>query len=168
VSTARRITKNFTSLLLSNVLSQVLILWAVVQLARVLGPEHFGKYIFAQVIALYFLYLADFGLQTLGTREVARQRETGSAPLIGRILLVRLGLAAAVYLLLLSAVWTVPMTEEVRELISLFGLIVFPAALLLEWVFQGMEEMEYVGIGRIARGFVYALLISAVRPEFYL
>jgi O-antigen/teichoic acid export membrane protein len=48
---------------------------------------------------------------------------------------------------------------EIKYLIILYGLGVIPAALLLDWVFQGVEKMEYIGLGRILVAAVYAGLV---------
>ncbi len=44
-------------------------------LARVLGPEGFGKLALAQALALYLYAFLEYGYQFTATREVARNRE---------------------------------------------------------------------------------------------
>jgi O-antigen/teichoic acid export membrane protein len=155
---SKQITKNFLSLFLSNVIGQLFILWAFVHIATLFGPEGFGKFSFAQVVGLYFLYLADFGLQTLGTRTVA-QEKGDIATHVQDITILRILLAVGSFLLLLVFVLVLPKSEDVKYLIILFGLALFPSALLFEWVFQGIEQMEYVGLGRILKGAVFAGLL---------
>ena len=75
MSTTRRILKNFVSLSFSQIVTKALGLVSVAYLARVLGAEGFGKIGFAQAILAYFMLLVNLGLSTLGTREVARNRE---------------------------------------------------------------------------------------------
>lgn len=155
---SKQLTKNFLSLFLSNVIGQVFILLAFVRIASVFGPDGFGKFSFAQVVGLYFLYLADFGLQTLGTRSVA-QAKGEIANHVRRITLLRVLLAVGCFLLLVVFALVFSKSHEVEMLILVFGLALFPSALLFEWVFQGVEQMEYVGIGRVLKGLIFAGLV---------
>ena len=165
---SRQITKNFLSLFLSNVIGQLFILLAFVHIASLFGPEGFGKFAFAQVVGLYFLYVADFGLQTLGTRSIAQDRKD-LARHVWEITVLRMLLAIASFLLLLAFVFVLPKSEDVKILIIVFGLALFPSAVLFEWVFQGVEQMEYVGLGRILKGVVFAgLLFLLVRTRDHL
>ena len=155
---SKKITKNFFSLFLSNVIGQAFILLAFVRIASLFGPEGFGKFAFAQVVGLYFLYLADFGLQTLGTRTVAQARGDISAH-VRNITFLRVLLAFGSFILLLIFALVLRKSPDVQLLIIVFGIALFPSAVLLEWVFQGIEEMEYVGLGRVLKGIVFAGLV---------
>lgn len=163
---AKKVARNFVSLFVSNVIGQLFTFWAVVHIARVFGPEGFGKFSFAQVIALYFLYLADFGLQTLGTRSIAQGR-TEIHKHLWSITALRFLLGVACFVLLIGVAAILPKPSDVRSLVVVFGLAIIPTALTLEWVFQGIEEMEYVGLGRILKGASFAgLVVLFVRtPE---
>ncbi len=155
---SKQITRNFLSLFLSNIIGQLFTLWAFIHIAGVFGPEGFGKFSFAQVVALYFLYLADFGLQTLGTRTIAQDRGE-MARHVWQISVLRTILAVACFLLLLVFVAFLPESDEIRSTIIVFSLSFLPSALLLEWVFQGTEQMEYVALGRVLKGMIFAGLV---------
>jgi len=152
---SKQITRNFLSLFLSNVIGQLFTLWAFIRIASVFGPEGFGKFSFAQVVALYFLYLADFGLQTLGTRTIAQERGE-MRRYVWHITVLRIGLAVTCFVLLLIFVALLPESDETKQLLIVFGLAFLPSALLLEWVFQGIEQMEYVALGRVLKGMIFA------------
>jgi PST family polysaccharide transporter len=155
---SRQVTKNFLFLFLSNVIGQLFTLAGFIYLARIVGAEGFGKFSFAQVAALYFLYLADFGLQTLGTRAVAQKREAISK-YVSEVTVLRAVLAGGCFLLLVVSSFVFPPFREVRSLIIIFGFALFPSAVLFEWVFQGLEQMEYVALGRVLKGIVFAGLV---------
>lgn len=152
------ITRNFLSLFLSNVIGQLFTLWAFVQIARVFGPEGFGKFSFAQVVGLHFLFLADFGLQTLGTRTIAQEKGDITRH-VKNITQLRILLATGCFLLLVIFSLLLPKPGDVQFLIIIFGVALFPSAVLLEWVFLGIEKMEFVGLGRILKGIVFAGLV---------
>jgi O-antigen/teichoic acid export membrane protein len=155
---SKQIIRNFLSLFLSSVVGQLFTLWAFIQIARIFGPEGFGRFSFAQVFALYFLFLADFGLQTFGARAIAQGKKPVSR-LVWDITALRLIFASVCFILLLLVDLLLPEAEEVKLLILISGIALFPYALSLEWAFQGMEKMEYVGVGRVLKGLVFAGLV---------
>lgn len=158
---SKQITKNFLSLFLSNVLGQVFALWAIVRIARVFGPEGFGKFSFAQVVALYFLCCADFGLQTLGARTIAQEKGDISGH-VRDITFLRVILALLLFIVLVICALLLATDVEVRLLIIVSGLALFPSAILLEWVYQGLEQMQYVGLARVLKGLAFGVLVYFV------
>lgn len=153
MNTAQRIAKNTFSLLFSGIISQSLFFIAVVYLARVLGPGDFGKINFAMAIIAYFTLIANLGLPVLGTREIARERDK-IKDYLGSILTLRLCLALFGFGLLFLLTFFLNKPTEIKHLILLYGLGLVPSALLLDWAFQAVEKMEYVGLGRILSGVV--------------
>jgi O-antigen/teichoic acid export membrane protein len=134
--------------------AQLLGFLAIVYLARVLGPGDFGKLNFAIAIITYFILFANLGLPLLGTRQIARDRENIDNNL-ANILTMRLFLAALSFGLLFLMVFFLNKPLEIKYLIILYGLGIIPSALLLDWAFQGIEKMEYIGIGRILGSVIY-------------
>lgn len=158
---SKRIARNFFSLFLSNIIGQLFTLWAFVLIARVFGAEGFGKFSFAQVVSLHFLYLADFGLQTLGTRTLAQAKGEVTRH-VRDITLLRFLLAVVCFVLLAGFALALPKPGDVKVLVFIFGLGLFPFAVLFEWVFLGLEKMEIVGLGRVLKGMVFAGLVVAL------
>jgi len=154
MNTAQRIIKNTFSLLFAAIIAQFLGLIAIVYLARILGPEDFGKINFAIAIITYFTLIANLGLPLLGTREIAREREK-IADYLNNILTMRLCLAGLSFSLLLLMIYFLNKPVEIKYLIILYGLGLIPSALLLDWLFQGIERMEYIALGRILGGVIY-------------
>ena len=158
MNTAQRIIKNTVSLLTGSVIAGLLHFIVIVYLARVLGPGGFGEISFAMAIVIYFTLIADLGLPLLGTREVAREKDK-IKDYLGSILTLRLLLALIGFGLLVLMTFFLNKPVEIRYLIILYGLGLIPSALLLDWAFQGMEKMEYIGLGRILSGVVYLGLV---------
>lgn len=158
LSTARRIIKNTSSLLVAQGISYLLGFTVVVYLARVLGPGDFGKINFALAIIAYFTLITNMGLPLLGAREIAREREKVKE-YVSNILILRLCLALFGFGLLLFLVFLMDKPQDVKYLLMLYGFGLIPSALLLDWTFQGMEKMEYIGIGRIVSSVISAGLI---------
>jgi len=161
LSTGRRILKNFLSLSFAQIVTKALGLIVVAYLARVLGAEGFGKIGFAQAILAYFMLLANLGLSTFGTREVARNREEINR-YVNNILTIRLIASIGAFALLAVFVYFIPKPAEIKKLILLFGLTIFTFAFTIDWVFQGIERMEFIAISQIARQLVYVGLIFGI------
>ncbi|MEA2016492.1 MAG: flippase, partial [Actinomycetota bacterium] len=158
MSTVRRIAKNFLSLSGGRIGSQFVTFLTIVYLARVLGTVNFGKISFAQATATYFLLISDLGLSTLGIREVARHQDR-LTNYVNNILTLRLALTFFSFCLLLLFTVLINKSTEIKYLIIFYGLSLFPCALLMEWFFQGVEKMEFVGISKILNRSLYAVLV---------
>ncbi len=150
--------KNFVSLLVGQVISRIFTFFVVIYLARVLGAANFGKIGFAQTILAYFGVIANLGTMTIGTREIAQNRERINE-YVNTITSLRLMLATLSFLSLLIFVALIPKPTEIRHLIILYGLSLFPFSLLLEWLFQGIETMEFISLSRILSQFFYFALV---------
>lgn len=157
-STGKRIVKNFLSLTIATIVSRLIGFVIVAYLARTLSTAGFGQISFAQVIVGYSVLLTDFGLKTLGIREVSRHKEE-IKKYVSNILTLRIILAITSFFLLLAFIKLINRSTDHGILIALFGLSLFPSVLLLDWVFQGIERMEFVGIANIIQSMTYGGLV---------
>ena len=78
MSQARRIARNTSFLTISQIISFGVSAIYVILVARYLGPQGLGILNFAVALTAIFNVLTNFGLPTLITREVARDRSTAS------------------------------------------------------------------------------------------
>jgi O-antigen/teichoic acid export membrane protein len=136
----------------------------VIYLARILPVSGFGQIAFAQtIVTIYFFFITDFGLQTLGARNIARDRAKRNYYLIN-ILCLRSILAVISFGLLCVLALLIKKDELTKQLLLLYGLSIFTTAFLIEWVFQGLEEMKQVGVGKVLNKIIYfALILIFVR-----
>lgn len=149
----RRVLKNAGALTLARGVTMVLSLITFAYLARVLEPERFGILSIGLALVAYFGLPVDFGLNILGVREMARDRQR-SDELVAAIL----GLRA---LLVILAIGTYSVTVGFldkpiiyKAVLWVQGLALLGQAISLEWVYQGLEEMGVVAL----RNVVVALL----------
>ena len=154
MNTAQTIVKNTASLLVLGILGYFLVFLSEVYLARILGPEGFGKIKFAWSIVIYFTLIANLGLPVFGTREIARDRNK-IMEYFTRIISLRLCLAVLSFGLLAIITILLDKPSDIKYLLVLYGLMLVPVALLLDWVFQAMERMEFIGLGRMLMGASY-------------
>ncbi len=149
-STARRVAKNSFTAIVLNLMTKVLDMAFAMLMARLLGPEGVGRYYFAAVIFAWFDVFTSFGLQTLLTREVARDRAQGNRYLLNTTLLrVGLGLVGIPVLagFLVVFQWVSPnkLAPDTLAAIALLyvGLLPISLATGLTGLFYAYEKAEY-------------------------
>ncbi|MFN8487395.1 MAG: flippase [Caldilineaceae bacterium] len=137
---ARKVIKNFTSLVAGWFFIRLLSAGATMYIAKTLGPTDFGALAFGLSLALVFSVCANLGLDDFIIREVARQPNKTNR-LLGDALMLK-GFAAP--LLMLMAFGLMMYKPEQRWLflfLMLYSLL-HSGLLLFGAVFQGLEQME--------------------------
>lgn len=150
--------KNFLFLSSSEALSGFLFFIAMIYIARVLGPEAYGKMNVARSLILYFLMFVSAGLDFYGIREGARipaQIKT----LIEKIVTLRLILSVITVGLLLLMLQVFPEDLETRRLLLYYGGMIILTAVSLEWYYQSTERMGLSSAGRAISEIVFILLV---------
>jgi O-antigen/teichoic acid export membrane protein len=158
MGTVRRVVRNFLSVSFAEVILRGITFLVIVYLARILAPANFGKIGFAQAVIAYFLLPVNLGLTTLGVREVARNKDDIDK-YASNIVTLRLMLALFSFCSLLVLVTFIHLSYEIKYLILVYGLTLFSSALLTEWLFQGIEKMQFMGIARVLDKLLYGVLI---------
>ncbi len=153
-----RVFKNYSFLASSYAASRLLTFLSLVYIARRVGVQSFGQVSFAYAIFMYSTLLTHLGLTTFGTREVARDPGRIQHQ-VSRILSLRMALTLLSFLALLVFTYLVRLDPQLKVLIVLFGLSLFPTAALMDWPFKGVERMNVVGIIEIVRAVPYLALV---------
>ena len=135
-------------------------------LARRLGVDGFGQVGFAAAVMAYGIVFTDLGLMTVGTRSVARDRES-AGELVASLLPLRLllSLISAAAMVLIALV--LPKPAPVKWLLGLYAGVVIVQSLLFEWVFIGAEKMGFVSLARVVTNCAYfalTMLLAACAP----
>ncbi len=147
-SVTKRIAKNFSWLLAGNIASGLINFFAIIYIARVLGAANFGLVQFAQAFLLYLVIIVDSGLSTYGTREIAQDHSKAAAISVN-IFSLRILIALATFCFSLFVIFIIPLGATLRLLFVVTFLLVFYRALNADWVFQGLEKMQYVAISKL-------------------
>ncbi|MER3329096.1 MAG: oligosaccharide flippase family protein, partial [Candidatus Kapaibacterium sp.] len=129
-----------------------------IYLANVLGAEGYGIYGFATSIVSYFILFVSFGMDVYGSREVATNKESVDSN-VSHILSLRLFLAIIAYILLIVIVYLFIDDTVVKFAIILIGINIFSNAILLNWVFQGLEQMGIIAFRTILVSVLNLVLI---------
>ena len=73
----KTVSKNFFSLTTAEAFNRFAGLIYLPYIARIFGPEGFGKVSFAESIVTYFMFGANFGIDMIGIREIAKLAGAG-------------------------------------------------------------------------------------------
>jgi len=140
--------KNTFYLLTAYIYQKLISLFYFILLARYLGADNFGKYTFALSFVALFSVIMDFGLFSVLTREIARDR-TKTDKYFGNVLTFSLlaGLFVLILVCVLINVLGYPLVT--RQLVYMTGLIIFLDTLALSFyfVFRGRLNMKYEALG---------------------
>jgi O-antigen/teichoic acid export membrane protein len=156
---SQRLVRNFVMLFVANVAGQVLLLFAMVHLARVVGPVAFGVWGFAQAWMMYLFRIGEMGLEVAGIRAIAIGGSESVRPTVWNVLAVRLVLAVAMIAVIAMAVALGLFPEGSGKLLMIFSIAVLPVAAILEWVFEAHQEIPVVGLSRILKGFLFGGMV---------
>src|SRR5258708_11552461 len=120
---ARRLTSNTAILLANNVGSAALAFLISVLIGRSLGAEGLGQYAFIMAWVSPLVALADFGMGSLITRDVARRRES-SGPLLHGATLALVPLASGIFLAAILIVPTLKLSPALSIALTLVALLI--------------------------------------------
>ena len=146
-----QIAANLFSLTSAEIISRLLGFLTIVYLGRILDKEGFGVIGFAGAFVSYFILAVNFGFNTYGAREVAKDKVLTSK-FVNNILTLRLVLAALLIVLLIIIVFLTQRNILVRYVILITGLNIFSNAVALNWVFQAVEKMQYIALRQVISG----------------
>jgi O-antigen/teichoic acid export membrane protein len=153
----KKVSRNLFSLFLSDGITRIIGFAATVYIARVLAVEGFGLINYGLAFVSYALLFANPGLTIIGAREVAKAPQ--DSRFIEETLGLRIMLAILIFAVLIVGTVIIPGDSATKKVIVVYALTLFPFAVLLEFVFQGREEMGYIGGGRILQYAVYLLVL---------
>jgi O-antigen/teichoic acid export membrane protein len=144
----KRVIKNSMTPMATSFLNKVIDTAFAMLMLRILGPEGAGKYGFAVVVYVFLEIVTNFGLNTLLTREVSKDRTQSNRYLSNTAILRLIILLAITPLLLLFLVaWRrfFALTDDTTVTILLLTLSLIPSGIsaALSSVFLAYEKMEY-------------------------
>lgn len=129
--------------------------------SRVLGVTNVGIVNFVDSIVNYFVLFAMMGINTVAIREIAscknnRQKLSG---VFTSLFLLNLIVTVLMIALLIIATLAIPRLYENKELMLVGAFKLLFNALLVEWLYRGLEEFKYITIRTLI---VRALFVVSV------
>ena len=157
----QRFLKNVFSIGTADILSRFITAGVVLYLIRLLTPDEFGVLNFAQALLAYLIIITNLGLDSVATREVAREpdnyKKVMSTVMIIKTFQALISFTALVLFLLII---NKPLLSKTMAL--MYGFIVFSYVLNIEWFFQGIEKMEYIAISKLLTSVLYVAGIIVI------
>lgn len=163
MSSARKIVKNSTIYFLANLLYFVLTFFTVMFTARYLGAEGYGILSIALAFSGTFIVIADLGIGTLTTREIAKNKLLTNKFVRNTIpIKISLSIITVFIVFFIAHLGNYSPITLITIYIASMSIIVgaFPSIFLS--IFQAYEKMEYPSLNLILTGifmFLGTLLI---------
>ncbi|MEO8198941.1 MAG: flippase [Gemmatimonadota bacterium] len=153
----RTVGRNFLALGAGEAVARLVAFGATVYLARTLGAGSYGVIGLATAVLLYFTYLADCGIETLGVREIAadHRRVQTLAP---AVLTLRLAVAA-ILAVAVAVAGLLFMPQPDGAILAVYGLTLLGVAANTRWIHIGLEDASRVALARIAGESTMVLLV---------
>jgi O-antigen/teichoic acid export membrane protein len=152
----RQLSRNAISIILSDAGRRALGFFTIALLARRLAPADFGVITIGFTVLSYATMAAAGGLGAFGIRAVAR----GEASLeVSSVIGARLVNSIIAFFIVGLSFFFIA-NRMTALLVLCFSVSLFPNAFLLDWYFQGKEEMPRVGVARTASAATYLVLAA--------
>ncbi|MEX3958512.1 flippase [Trinickia sp. EG282A] len=144
--------RNMVALSVLQAANMALPLATLPYLFRVLGPSHFGAYVFAQAVIAYLVLLADYGFNWSATGEIAKVQSDHEAVtrIFWRTQAAKALVACAGLVLLVIGVLLVPKLIELRAIMFATFPFVIGTVLFPQWLFQGLERMFFITVSTLS------------------
>lgn len=150
--------RNFSVLTGATMISYLMSFFVVMHVARTLGPEEYGKVGFAQAFVSYFMLIASMGLETLGLRDIAKDKSRAISVLTN-ITILRLVLFSIAYSVMVFFLYLFPRDHISNIVVLVFGGYMLLTPVMQEWYYMGNENFKIVGMSRIVHSILYCGLI---------
>ncbi len=156
MGSTRIIAKNTLLLSLGLLVGRVLAFLVLKKMTPILGPDGLGIWGVATDLTTILLVVANYGLGTLITREVARSRGM-TLPILWSALRVRWAMGALCYLFLIGYVDAMGFGALARAAVLLTGVGVFLEAtsMACDAVLQAHDRVEYQTYGQLISAAIY-------------
>lgn len=156
-----KVAKNFLFVSVSNLLAQVIVFFTGTHYAKIIGKSSFGDITTVQAIMTYLTLFVLFGLQTYGTREIAKNKDN-TPYIVGDTFAFRaiLLIFASIIVFFIYELFGITEKNNSLQLILLaYAITLIPAGMNIDWVYNGIQDMKYNGVYNIIKNIIPFILI---------
>lgn len=150
---SKRIFKNIIFLAISEIASKGMIFLTNAYLARVIRSEGFGLFSVATAFTSYFSIIINLGFNTVGTRLIA-QNNNEINRVVDAIVTIRALLGIITIIIFLTTLSLISFSGQEKVMIMISAVNLLTLIFTLDWVFQGLERMDVIGIRQIVTSFL--------------
>jgi O-antigen/teichoic acid export membrane protein len=159
MQTIKDIVRNSGFLFLNGIVTNILSFFALLYIARYLGPEKYGMYTFAFAFIYFFSFIPDMGIHQILVREAAKEPEK-AGKLIGNGTIMQICLSLVALFLafvLINVINFPPSTKSALYIASLGLLITGTGAYGI--IYEAKLRMEYSLLFNLANRIVFLVFI---------
>ena len=157
----KTLTKNFSALAILQMLRYLIPLIVLPYVTPIIGLEHFGEIAIANSFVLIGQLLVNYSFGFMGARDVARFRDNKEK--VSEIVSITIFSYVFLYIIMLAiAIGIIVLVPKFRSIWLLIAIsLAWPlfSALVCEWFFQGMEQMQTITIVNVISRTVCCALI---------
>lgn len=153
-----QLVKNLGYLAGAETVSKLATFLALAYLARVLGPAEYGYVEFAAAVILCASIIVDQGFGPYGAREIAKSPER-TMDLVSEIVTARFFLAIIAYASVIVFARVFVASSVITLLLTIYGVSLLGVPLLLQWVFQGHNQMSTVAAIQTVRQAAFCVIV---------
>jgi O-antigen/teichoic acid export membrane protein len=159
MQTIKDLVRNSGFLFLNGIVTNILSFFALLYIARYLGPEKYGMYTFAFAFIYFFSFIPDMGIHQILVREAAKEPEK-AGKLIGNGTIMQICLSLVALFLafvLINVINFPPSTKSALYIASLGLLITGTGAYGI--IYEAKLRMEYSLLFNLANRIVFLIFI---------
>lgn len=166
MNTVKRIAKNTSYLLVSQILVYLFGFFYIVYAARYLGTLEFGILSFALAFTSMFGFFVDLGLASITTRDLSRDKSL-TKKYVNNIIFLKILLGILTFVLIMSLITFLGYSYMIIQVVLFlaFYFILNSFSVFFYSVFQAYEKMEFQAIGQFLNAF---LLLIGIFLGIYL
>lgn len=139
---------------------------------RTLGVDRIGACDFVNSIVDYFCVLSMMGMSQMGVREIARAKDNREAlsKTFSSLLLLNIAFTVLSIAVLFILINVVPQFREYNQLLYIGSAKILFNTLVIEWLYRGLENFNYVTIRTIVVRFLYVIAVFLLinSPDDYI
>ena len=137
-----------------QVVLNVVSLFVIGYIADTLGPEDYGRFVFAFSVASLFCFLFSAGLRAVTVKDII-VNQNNTATILERMIALRFFMACLGYIVLMTIVHLLGYPDATITVVAIAGLTLLPQSVVSTYhdLFQALEKMKYTA---------YSFFISGV------
>lgn len=148
------IIKNTFWLAVGEGVTRLLKLILIIYIARILGATEYGKFTFALAFVSLFVIFSDFGLSSITTRELSREKEREKE--FSSIFSLKILLSLGTLILILVSSFFITPNPLIQKAIWILGIYILVSnfSAIIYAFFQARQKMEYESWAKILQAIV--------------
>lgn len=161
MSKAPSVKKNFSYKLILTGCNYIFPLLFYPYVTRVLGPTQYGICAYVDSIISYFILFSMLGVSLLGIREISRCKDDAEkrSQVFSGILLINAFFTLLSIATLVILTFTLEKFAPYKEFLCVGVMKIIFNVVLVEWLFEGIQNFRYIAVRSVMVRMVYILLI---------